>query len=193
MVSTRKKEQQNRRLLSQLDDFDHDIIIGDAVNSGHQNGQVKEGTVDGEIIDNNGGDFSTTNENTVNVQTLERCFNEKVDREIGYIVDMAEDRTQNTIITAIDNLISTMFELAVTSLNASFGRDAARVTAISERGERIGVTASFQNVSKRNNTFLKLNANDESRGDIPDQVNCWSHEHIFTNNHTLITIAYLGF
>ena len=32
MVSTRKKRQSNRRLLSQLDDFDQDIIIGNAAN-----------------------------------------------------------------------------------------------------------------------------------------------------------------
>ena len=31
MVSTRKKKQSNRRLLSQLDDFDRDVNIGNAV------------------------------------------------------------------------------------------------------------------------------------------------------------------
>ena len=36
MVSTRKKKQSNRGLLNQLDNFDHDVILGDATNNGEQ-------------------------------------------------------------------------------------------------------------------------------------------------------------
>ena len=46
MVSTRKKRQSNKRLLSQLDDFDRDMIIGNAVSEGLENAVVNEGTDD---------------------------------------------------------------------------------------------------------------------------------------------------
>ena len=40
MVSTRKKRQSNKRLLSELDDFDQDMIIGNAVSERRENGQM---------------------------------------------------------------------------------------------------------------------------------------------------------
>ena len=46
MVSSRKKRQSNRRLLSQLDDFDQDVIIGNAGSERQENILVNEGTND---------------------------------------------------------------------------------------------------------------------------------------------------
>ena len=46
MVSTRKKRQSNRRLLNQLDDFDQDMIVGNAVSERQENTVVNEGTND---------------------------------------------------------------------------------------------------------------------------------------------------
>ena len=43
MVSTRKKRQSNKRLLSELDDFDQDMIIGNAVSERRENAVVSEG------------------------------------------------------------------------------------------------------------------------------------------------------
>ena len=40
----------------------------------------------------------------MNVQTLERCFNESIDREVVNIVDKVDDRIQNAISTAIDTI-----------------------------------------------------------------------------------------
>ena len=42
--------------------------------------------------------------------------------------------------------------------------------ASSERGEYIGITALFENVSQRNNALHVLNTNDETRNKIPDQL-----------------------
>ena len=44
MVSTRKKRQSNRRLLSQLDDFDQDMVIGNAASARREKFVVIEGT-----------------------------------------------------------------------------------------------------------------------------------------------------
>ena len=118
MVSTRNKKQSNRRLLSQLDGFDQDVIIGNAADSVQQYVVFVDGTVDRWFTVNNSGSISTTNENAVNVQTLERCFNEKIDSEMGNFVDAVGERIQKAIMIAIDNTITPRVELAVRSINA---------------------------------------------------------------------------
>ena len=92
MVSTRMKKQSNRRLLSQLDDFDRVIIIGNAVSDRQKNVAVNEETGDPQFTVNNPGYNLATNKNLVNVKTLERCFNARIDREMGNIVDTVEGR-----------------------------------------------------------------------------------------------------
>ena len=42
----------------------------------------------------------------MNVKTLERCFNERIDREMNNIVDTVEDRIQNAISNTIDNIVA---------------------------------------------------------------------------------------
>ena len=68
---------------------------------------------------------------------------------MGNIVDTVKISIQNPILTAIDSIITPRIELAVRSINASSGRDARNLTANSERGEHIGITAPFENVSER--------------------------------------------
>ena len=82
MVSTRKKKQSNRMLLSQLDDFDQDIIVGNTASDKQENTIVNEGTGDRDFTVGTSDDNLMTNEITVNVKILERCFNERIDREI---------------------------------------------------------------------------------------------------------------
>ena len=170
MVSTRKKRQSNKRLLSQLDDFDQDIIIGNAVSERQENAVVNMGTNDRDFTVSNSSNNSAVNENTMNVKTLERRFNERIDREMSNIVDTVEDRIQNAILTAIENIVAPKIELAIRSINASSGRDVTSVTANSERGERVGINASFENASENNNTLRVPNVSDETRLNIPGEV-----------------------
>ena len=97
---------------------------------------------------------------------MEQHFNEGIDKELNNIVDTVDDRIQDAILTAIDNNITLMSELAVKSKNASSRWDAASVAVSSERGERVVIVASLE----RNNPFLELNGNDETRENIPDEV-----------------------
>ena len=46
MVSTRKKRQSDNRLLSHLDDFDQDVIIGNTASERQENVVVNEGIND---------------------------------------------------------------------------------------------------------------------------------------------------
>ena len=171
MVSTRKKRESNRRLNSQIDLFDRDIIIGNAAGDRQQNVVVNGGTVDQNFTDNNIASNLTTKKILVKVQTLERCFIESIDREMGNIVDTVENRIQNGNLTAIDNNITKpRIELAVRSINVPFGQNATSVTANSERGERIWINASFENVSERSDTLHVSKTIVEARKIFPDEV-----------------------
>ena len=170
MVSTRKKRQSNKRLLSQLDDFDQDMIIGNAVSERQENAVVNTDTNDRDFTVSNSSNNSAVNESAMNVKTLERRFNERIDREMSNIVDTVEDRIQNAILTAIENIVAPKIELAIRSINAASGRDVTSVTANSEREERVGINASFKNASENNNTLRVPNVTDETRQNISDEV-----------------------
>ena len=129
MVSTRRKRQWNRRLLSQLDDFDQDFIIGNAANERRDSTVVNEGINDRDFTVGTSSSNIAINENTVNVKTLEKCFNERIEREMSNIVDTVENRIQNGILTAIDSIVAPKMELAIRSINAYSGRDATSVTS----------------------------------------------------------------
>ena len=170
MVSTRKKRQSNRRFLSQLDDFDQDKIIGNASGERQENTVVNEGTNDRDFTVGTSNDSAIVNGNVMNVKTLERCFNEKIDREMNNIVDTVEDRIQNAILTAIDNIVAPKIELAIMSINASSGRDVTSVSANSERMEQVGINAPFESASGSNDTLGVSKVNDETRHNIADEV-----------------------
>ena len=131
---------------------------------------VNEGTNDRDFTVGTSRTNSVVNGNARNVETLERCFIEKIDRERSNIVDTVEERLQNAILTAIDNIVAPKIELAIRSINASTGRDATSVSANSERREHAGVNTAFENASGINNTLGVSNVNDEIRHNIPDKV-----------------------
>ena len=170
MVSTRKKKQSDKRLLSQLDDFDRDMIIGNAVSERQENAVGNEGTNDQDFTVGTFTNDSVINGNAMSMKTLERCFNERIDGEMSNIVDTGEDRIQNAILTAIDNIVTPKIELAIRSINASSGRDATSVSASSERREHVGINAFFENASENNGILRVSNVNDETRQNIPDEV-----------------------
>ena len=86
------------------------------------------------------------------------------------IVDTVEDRIQNAILTAIDNIVAPKIELAVRSINASSGLDATIVTANSEYREHIGIKAPSENASGNKKVRQVSNVNDETRHNISDDV-----------------------
>ena len=106
MVSTRKKRQSGRKLLSQLDGFDQDMIVGNTSGEKQKSVMVNGGTDDREFTVSISGNNTAVNESAVNVKTLERCFNERIDREKSNIVHTVEGRIQNAILAAIDNYIA---------------------------------------------------------------------------------------
>ena len=85
-------------------------------------------------------------------------------------IDTVEDRIQNAILTAIDNIAAPKMELAIRSINASSGRDVTSVSANSGRREHVGINGSFENASGNNDTPGVSNVNDETRHNILDKV-----------------------
>ena len=193
MVSTRKKRQSSRRLLSRLDNFDPETIIGNAASERQENVVVNKGTNERDFTVSTSSKNTAVIEITVSVKFLERCFNERIDREMSNIVDTVEDRIQNAILTAIDNNVAPKIELAIGSIYASSGRDATSVTANSESGEHVRINASLENPSGNNNTLSVSNVNDETRHNIPDEVSELSvpETHFDRQAHTHLSTSFI--
>ena len=81
------------------------MMNGNAVSERQENIVVSEGTNDRDFTVGTSSKNMANNENAMNLKTLERCFNERIDREKSIIVDTVEDRIQNAILTAIDNIV----------------------------------------------------------------------------------------
>ena len=131
---------------------------------------VNEGTNDRIFTVGTSSNDSNVNENATSVKTLEKCLNERIDREMSNIIDTVEDRIKNAILTAIDNIVAPKIELAIRSKNAFSGRDVTSVSANSERREHVGSNAPFENASGNNDTIDVSNVNDETRQNIADEV-----------------------
>ena len=69
MFSSRRKGQPNQEIVSQLDDFDEDAMIGNAASSRQQNVVINEGTVYQEFTVKITGSNLTTNESSFKIQT----------------------------------------------------------------------------------------------------------------------------
>ena len=146
------------------------MIIGNAASERQENVEVNKGTNDQDFTISTSSNYTAVNESTVNVKTLKRCFNERIEREMSHIIDTVENIKQNAILTVIDKIVAPKIELVIKSVNASSGRDVTSVVANSERGEHVGIKASFENASGNNNTLGVSNVNDETRHNIPDEV-----------------------
>ena len=71
-----------------------------------ENATVNESTGDQEFNVGIADDNLKNNENTVNVKTFEKCFNERNDKEMSNIVYTVLDGIQNAILTAIDSSVA---------------------------------------------------------------------------------------
>ena len=143
------------------------MIIGNAVKERQENTVVNEGTNNRDFTVGTYSKNSVVNGNALSVKTLERCFNERIDREKSNIIDTVEDRIQNAILTALD-IIVPKIELAIRSINASSGRDVTSVSLNSKRREHAGINTSFENASGNNNTLGVSDVNDETRHSVTD-------------------------
>ena len=74
MVSTRRKRRSNKRLPSQLDDFDQDMIIGNAFSERQENAVVNEGTNDRDFTVSTSNNDSIVNGNAMSGENFGKRF-----------------------------------------------------------------------------------------------------------------------
>ena len=98
---------------------------------------------------------------------------------------LVADKIQISVLSAIDNVIPRI-ELAVKSVTASSGWVAASITAKSEHRGHTGINTFFESVSERIFTNHEINADDETRRNIPDEVSELSvpRTHLDRQSHT---------
>ena len=82
------------------------MVFGNAASERQEIIVANEGTIDRGFTVGTSSINIANIESTVNLKTLERCFNERVDKEVSNIVDTVENRIQNAILTAVDNIVS---------------------------------------------------------------------------------------
>ena len=87
--------------------------MGNTASAKQEITKVTEGTGDQEFTIGYPDSRLTVNENAVKVKTFERCFFERIDKEMGHFVDTVKDRIQNAFLTAIDSIISPKIKLAL--------------------------------------------------------------------------------
>ena len=167
------------------------MAIGNAVSERQENTVVNEGTNDQDFTVGTSSNDPEVNANAMSVKTSEKCFNERIDREMNNIVDTFEDRIHNAILTAFDNIVTPKIELAIRSINSSSGRDVTSVSANSERRKHVVINAPFENASRNNDTLDVSNVNYENRHNIPDEVSELSvpetHFDRQTHTHHMVT------
>ena len=78
MVFTRKKRQTNKRFLSQLDDFEQDMNIGNAVSERQDNVVVDEGTNDRDFTVSNSSNNTAVNESAMSVKLWKGVLRKKL-------------------------------------------------------------------------------------------------------------------
>ena len=122
---------------------------------------AKEDTKDRDFTTHASSNNLGTNESTVKVKTLEMCFDEWIDREMSNILDTVEDRIQNAILTATDNIVAPKNELAIRLINAPSGTGSDYCYSKFVSWGHVGLTASFENASGNNNVLHVSNVNDE--------------------------------
>ena len=105
------------------------------MNDRQENTKVNEATADQEFTVGNSNNGAAVIQKVVNLKSLERCFEEKIDKEMGNFVDTVDNNIQNAIWTTIDCIVTPKIEVSIRSKNASPGRDATSVVASSEPEE----------------------------------------------------------
>ena len=95
------------------------MVIGNAASYKQENTVVNEGTKNRDFTVSTSSNDIAINEDKGKMKTLERCFNDRFDREMSNIVDTVEDKIQKAIMPAIDNIVAPKNELAIRSKNAS--------------------------------------------------------------------------
>ena len=116
MVSTRKKENQQKRQLSHLEETLNDSAIGNSVNV-----NVLEKENLGQETNGQHNDFGRLDNSERQNQVIENHIDDQITRAVSSDVMTVENRKHDAILTAIDNVVIARVEMAVKSITGSKG------------------------------------------------------------------------
>ena len=116
MVSTRKKKNKQKRLLSQLDDTLNDFVISNSVNATVSDSEVLDQQTNGQL-----NDFERVDNNARQKQVVENNIDDQTTRAVSCAVETVEKRMHDAIWTAIDNVLIPKVEMTVKSITGSTG------------------------------------------------------------------------
>ena len=122
MVSNRKKKLQKKKLFNQVNRLSEgytDFMIGKSnhdVRNESRDSMAYRGT-----SSDNTNNATQVNYPHVDKHTHEENIVSKVRSEVDYVITSVETRVQDMVLTAIDNLVIPIVELAMKSTNASSG------------------------------------------------------------------------
>ena len=90
----------------------------------------------------------------------EKNITDRITKGIGNVVEIVEDRLQNTISTGMNIIIIPRNEMMGQKTHRVIGRDFASVIVDSEWRKQVWAFATIEIVSDRESTFRKLNQTD---------------------------------
>ena len=114
LVSTRKKKNQQRRQLSQLEETLNDFVIGNSVNV-----NVSESVNLDQQTNGQPNGFERTNKSDRQNQVLENNTDNQITRAVGSAVMTVKNRMHDAILTAIDKVVISRVERAVKVITSS--------------------------------------------------------------------------
>ena len=165
MVSTRKKKQQNKKLFSQLSERDTDFMIEQS-NQDEQT-ESRDNMICRCTSSDNISNPTQVNYPQVDMHTLEENIVSKVRSELDNLLTSVETIVQDTVLTAIKNLLIPIVELAMKSANAPSGRSVDGNVLDSDQRDLLGnIEGLRMTASSRINSHTDLNRTDETRGNI---------------------------
>ena len=103
MVSTQKKKQQNKKLLSQLSEPDANFVIGQSNHEIQTKSRVN--VADREAPLKNTNDTTQINGPQVDIHTLEKNIVSKVRSEGDSVMTNIETKVHDAVLSAIENLV----------------------------------------------------------------------------------------
>ena len=165
MVSTRRKEQQIKKLLSQLGESDADFMVGQSNHEARTDSRAT--AVDKNTYLNNTEGSNQVSCSQLDIHTLDENIVIKVRSEVGSVMTTVKTRVQDAMMTAIENLAFPEVELAMKSGNASYGHGLGSVVMDPDQRVFPGNVEGLQmTASSRINSQTDLNGIDENRGSI---------------------------
>ena len=170
VVPTQKKRRQKMILLSHLDEFNIDFMIGRENYSAQFESRTSVTSEKG--TSKNATHSTPLNGLQVDIYSLERNITGRMRSEVDEVIAAIETRVHKSNLTAMKSAVIPRVELVIKSVNASSGRDTESVVRDADQRDFPGKIDGFQmTASSRIISNTDLSRIDETRGNNNVAVN----------------------